>query len=300
VALKRNLIKCDVTKTERIGLDPWTTPTAAFLRPQVAYQIGSPGAYGGFGFELADREAYYASVHPQTIEFELAKEIVRLLTETAHPGKESLRRQARSALFRQVLPVVQEYVRTRVDYNGLHRCEIGLQTYAQRIATVLVAAIQPDDERGEPPLIPRLNRYKPIGSTADVHFKTVKPVQATRRSHINFVACDTKSWEQAAMFQFEASPHVVCYARNERLEFNIPYELYGNSQAYEPDFLVRLSNGVTLIVEIKGQSHEDTDAKHQAARRWVSAVNNWGKLERWDFLVCRDPQKLRTMIVERM
>jgi len=57
-----------------------------------------------------------------------------------------------------------------------------------------------------------------------------------------------------------------------------------------------LTNKLTLIVEIKGQPHGDTDAKHQAARRWVTAVNNWGKLGRWDFLVCRDPQKLGKML----
>ena len=32
--------------------------------------------------------------------------------------------------------------------------------------------------------------------------------------------------------------------RNDHLEFNIPYELYGEPHAYEPDFIVRLSNGV--------------------------------------------------------
>ena len=30
----------------------------------------------------------------------------------------------------------------------------------------------------------------------------------------------------------------------------------------------------------------------QAARRSVSAVNRWGRLGEWDFLVCRDPQSL--------
>lgn len=292
VALKRNLIKCDVSQIEPIRLDPWTTPTAAFLQPQVAYKVGSPSAHGGFGFELVDREAYYNSTHLQTIEFEIAKEVVRDLTEAAHPGKESLRRQARSALFPQVLRAVQQYVGNRVDFNGLHPCEIGLQTYAQRIVKLLIAAIEPDDEQGEAPLIPLLNRYKQIGSTAHVHFKTVRPVQATQKSHINYVACHTHSWEQAAMFQLEASPHVVCYARNDRLEFNIPYEFYENQRVYEPDFLVKLANGITLILEIKGQAYPDTDAKHQAAKRWVSAVNNWGKLGRWAFWVCWEPQHL--------
>ncbi len=38
-------------------------------------------------------------------------------------------------------------------------------------------------------------------------------------------------WEQAAVFQLERLAKagiVTCYARNDRLEFNIPYELYGN------------------------------------------------------------------------
>jgi type III restriction enzyme len=176
-----------------------------------------------------------------------------------------------------------------------------LQTYAQKVIGLLIAGITPDDAQGEAPLLPRLNRYEPVGSTKSVHFKTVKPVQMTGASHINFVACDTDSWEQAASFQLEKLAKegiVFCYARNDRLEFNIPYELYGNPQVYEPDFIVRLSNGVNVVLEVKGQSHEDTDAKHQAAQRWVAAVNHWGGLGKWDFLVCREPQRLGESLAE--
>lgn len=295
VALKRNLITADVNSVERTALDAWSTPTAAFVRPQVGYQIGHPGAHGGFGYELVDRQEYYDSIHPQTIAFEIAREIVRALTEASHPGKERLRRESRSELFPQVLRIVQDYIRERVVFNGLHPCEVGLQTYALRIIGLLIAAITPDEGKGEAPLLPRLNRYKPIGSTESVRFKTVKPVQMTGASHLNFVACDTHSWEQAAMFQFENLAQkgiVYCYAKNDRLEFNIPYELYGIPHVYEPDFIVRLRNSVNVVLEIKGKQHEDTDAKHQAAKRWVSAVNNWGRLGEWDFLVCREPQRL--------
>jgi type III restriction enzyme len=301
VSLKRNLITADVQNIERTALDAWSTPTAAFVRPQVGYQIGHPSAHGGFGFELVDRQAYYDSIHPQTIAFEITREIVRALTEAAHPGKESLRRSSRSALFPQVLRIVQCYIRERIDLNGLNPCEIGLQTYAQRIIGLLIAAIRPDDAKGEAPLLPRLNRYKPIESTAKVHFKTVKPVQVTSASHLNFVACDTNSWEQATVFQLEQMATdglVFCYARNDRLEFNIPYEFYGNPRVYEPDFIVRLRNSVNVVLEVKGQPHEETDAKHQAARRWVSAVNHWGMLGEWDFLVCRDPQRLADGLVK--
>ena len=295
VSLKKNRIACDLDAVERTSLDPWATPTAAFVRPQVGYQIGHPGAYGGFGFEEVDRRQYYDSVHPQTIAFAIAVEIVRALTEAAHPGKERLRCESRRTLFPQVLRIVSDYVRERVDLNGLHPCDVGLQTYARRIVDLLVAAIMPDDSKDEAPLLPRLNRYRPIGSTGSVHFKTVKPVQATFASHLNHVACDTGTWEQAATFRLEklANDGIVhCYARNDRLEFNIPFELYGTPRAYEPDFIVKLANGLNVVLEIKGRSHEDTDVKHQAARRWVSAVNHWGRLGEWRFLVCRNPQSL--------
>ena len=262
----------------------------------MGHQIGHPSAHGGFGFEWVDRQVYYASIHPQTIAFEMTREIVRLFTEAAPAEKKGLRNQSRRVLFPQVLRIVQAYIESRVDFKGQHPCELGLQTYTQRIISILVAAIMPSDDQGEARLLPRLNRYKPVGSTESVHFKTVKPVQATVASHLNLVACDTDSWEQAAVFQLEKlaqESQVYCYARNEQLELNIPYELYGQPHAYVPDFLVRLRDGVTVLLEIKGQSHGETEVKIQAARRWVAAVNNWGQLGRWDFLVCREPQRLR-------
>jgi len=35
---------------------------------------------------------------------------------------------------------------------------------------------------------------------------------------------------------------------------------------------------------------EQGRAKHQAARRWAEAINNWGTLGRWGFHVSKDPQ----------
>jgi type III restriction enzyme len=54
------------------------------------------------------------------------------------------------------------------------------------------------------------------------------------------------------------------------------------------------TQALTVVLEIKGMLTEEDKAKHEAARRWIGAVNNWGKLGQWTFHVCRDPQ-----IVER-
>src|SRR5262245_23219103 len=60
-------------------------------------------------------------------------------------------------------------------------------------------------------------------------------------------------------------------------------------------FLVRLVNNLNLVLEIKGydvHNPEQTSAKHSAARKWVTAVNNQGDVGCWDFLVCRDLDSL--------
>lgn len=42
----------------------------------------------------------------------------------------------------------------------------------------------------------------------------------------------------------------------------------------------------------KDYETDEEKAKHAAAKRWVSAANNWRNLGEWCFHVCRDPQLL--------
>jgi type III restriction enzyme len=61
---------------------------------------------------------------------------------------------------------------------------------------------------------------------------------------------------------------------------------------------VKLKNGLTVLLEMKGAELDMDHAKYQAARRWVSAVNNWGRLGRWDFMVCKEPVALPRMLAK--
>jgi type III restriction enzyme len=81
----------------------------------------------------------------------------------------------------------------------------------------------------------------------------------------------------------------------------IPYEYEGMDHSYTPDFVVVLANGVKLILEIKGyeiHGKQQTDSKHNSARKWVTAVNNLGDFGKWDFLVCRDLKQLLACLTE--
>ena len=281
---------------EPLHVEPWHEPTAVFVKPRVGYEHGKPTLFGPGDFEVQDREAFYASSHIQQIKFQISRRVVDDLVGFAGNGAAQNGRlgipTSRHQLFPQVYRHVDEYVDTKVDFAGANPCELGLERYMKLIAERLRDAIRPDDEQGELPLMPILNRYNPVGSTADVDFKTVQRVHSTAKSHVNQVVLDTKTWESAAAFRLEESSKVSHYVKNDHLGLNIPYEYDKVSHYYEPDFLVRLPKGLTVVLEIKGYQTDQDMAKHEAARRWVSAVNNWGQLGTWTFHVCRNPQTL--------
>ncbi|PAP79480.1 hypothetical protein B1759_14245 [Rubrivirga sp. SAORIC476] len=298
-ALKQNLIRADVGAMEEVVVAPDLTPTAAFVKPQVGYQTGTPAALGQLQTELQDRRAYYETTHLQTIQFEIARQIVDRLTvyvggdgEGAAP---KLKGRSRHQLFPQVYALVEEYVRRKVRFRDVDPRELGLERYTQLVIERLLDAIEPDDAGGEAPLLPVLNRYRPTGSTASVNFKTTRPCYPTMHSHVNQVVADTRQWEQAAAFRLEQAALeglIQCYVKNDGVEMSIAYEFLGTSHAYFPDFLVRLADGSMLIIETKGRQTEQDRAKHEAAQRWCRAVSRWGQLGHWRFIECRDPQIL--------
>ncbi|MDW8342642.1 MAG: DEAD/DEAH box helicase family protein [Geminicoccaceae bacterium] len=312
-ALQRNLIRCDVDAMERLRIDPSEEPTGTFVRPQVGVKVGSGLAEtpSPFEYEEQNREAFYASIHPQTILFQAARQIVEDLTQAgtaqfAGPRQRVFGLQSRHVLFPQVFRIVEEYVRRKVDFNDVPPQELGLEKYFRQLVERVRDAIEPDESTGEPLLLPLLNRTREIGSTAGVEFRTKRPVFATQSSHISHVVADTATWEQSVAFRLEEAVKrgiVRFYACTEGLGLTIPYEFQGVDHVYEPDFLVRMvtpegQSDFTVILEVKGREDNQTAAKHEGARRWVRAVNAWGKLGRWSFHVCRNPQRLIAELAE--
>jgi hypothetical protein len=156
----------------------------------------------------------------------------------------------------------------------------------------LLLAIEPDESRGEQRLLPRIERFRRKGSTRDVDFFTVRECRETLKSHVSHVVLDSTQWEGGAAFWLEASEEVVAYAKNDHLGFLIPYDYDEKPHLYTPDFVIRLRNGLTLIVETKGQEREQDRQKYVAAERRVSAVSNAGEWGRWAFAVCKDMAEL--------
>jgi len=298
-ALHKNLIRCDIDSMDKLQLEPGREPTATFVLPPLGYSEGSASAQSGpLSYKKQDRTTYYQQTHLQAIKFQIARDVVGQLTSPEGTNKAArvLRLQSRHQLFSQVYRYVDEYIEKKVDFQHCHPCELGLKKYVMRIRERLLAGIIPDDAAGEPALLPVVNRYHLSGSSKDVDFKTTRPCVGTQHSHVNQVVLDTATWESSAAFWIEDACDegtTLFYVRNDHLGLAIPYKFMNIDQVYYPDFLVRLPDESTLLLEIKGYEDEQMRAKHSAARRWVEAVSNWGRMGVWRFHVCRNPQLLK-------
>lgn len=294
----KSRITAEIDKIEKLSVEPNVEPTETIVSARIGYQIGSPGMVGPGETVTQTRAGFYENMRPQQIHYEIARRITTTLLQSA-----DFKIQSRQLLFPQVLQIVREYVKPyqaggRVEYNDVDEREIGLEKYIQQIVERLCTAIRPDERVGEAPLLPRLERFRPRGSTSEVLFRTSRPCKPTVKSHINHVVLDTHRWESSAAFYLEQSDLVTSYARNDHLEFTIDYEFNGSQHTYTPDYLVKLADGTTLVLEIKGYEDEQTRAKHEAARRWCESVSNWVEMGRWEFRVCKDPKQIKKILNE--
>jgi type III restriction enzyme len=145
-------------------------------------------------------------------------------------------------------------------------------------------------------LEPVFDEEAPIGTTRAMRvWYTTKPCQPTQRSQISHVVFDS-TWEKAAADLLETSDRVLAYAKNDHLGFRVQYLWNGATRRYVPDFLVRLANGKTLVLEIKGEDSEQNRAKRAATDAWVGAVNAKGGFGVWRSDVAHEVAKLQDVL----
>ena len=101
-------------------------------------------------------------------------------------------------------------------------------------------------------IAPIFDPNKKIRSTADMPtWFTSKPCYITKTSQISHCVFDS-AWESTESYVIEKNPHVIAWAKNDHLGFEILYVFDGVVRKYLPDFLIRLDNGKKLILETKG------------------------------------------------
>ncbi len=149
---------------------------------------------------------------------------------------------------------------------------------------------------GDYPIQAILSPYNPAGSTAHVHFSTIKKTYKTdpRRCPINYAVCDS-DWEAEFCRVVESHPQVCSYVKNQGLDFTVPYRSGSESRRYFPDFIVLINDRddeddlLHLVVEIKGYRREDgKEKKNTMETYWIPGVNWRGDYGRWEFAELTD------------
>lgn len=140
------------------------------------------------------------------------------------------------------------------------------------------------------------NEHQPIGATAYMRpWLTTKPCQSTQRSQISHVVYDS-TWEKIVADICEEHADIAAWAKNDHLDFKVRYLWRGSSRNFVPDYLIRFTNGKTLVLEVKGQDSQQNAEKRSAMDKWIEAVNDQGGFGQWAFETLFDPAKARDMI----
>jgi type III restriction enzyme len=124
---------------------------------------------------------------------------------------------------------------------------------------------------------------------------TAKPCAPTDRSHVNFCVFDS-TWEASEAFALDHDPRVAAWVKNDHLGFEVHYLFEGGVHKYRPDFLVRLGDGVLLVLETKGQETAKDRTKREFMSEWVEAVNEHGGFGRWASDVSRSPSDVADVL----
>lgn len=90
------------------------------------------------------------------------------------------------------------------------------------------------------------------------------------------------------------------WAKNDHLGFEIVYVYGGVVRKYIPDYLVKLENGKTLVLETKGRMTERDVAKRKALETWIKAVNGTGEFGVWCNAISMNVADVDSIIQQKM
>jgi len=279
-------LKLDLEKIKPLALDAYETPTIADLAPVID---GKPDVTK---LKSIDVERLGREQRMQRVVFQSAAEVYDLMKPTWKANREYL---------------LAQIIRLTEDYLTSGRIVISPPLFAEdelrrrilytlnmtKIVQHLWEAIRFENSTIVQPVF---DKERPIRSTGDMQpWFTRRPCEPAVHSHINLCVFDSR-WEASEAFELDRNSNVSAWVKNDHLGFEIVYIFRGVVLKYRPDYLVRLKNGKTLVLEVKGQMTQQDGTKRDFLREWVEAVNAHGAFGPWTSDVSLNPADLRQIL----
>jgi type III restriction enzyme len=275
----RPVLTLDMDKVKRLVLDAGKIVTQADMAPILE---GKPDLTKLAEIEL---ESLGRNYRMQRILFEAVRDVFDQMRPSWKGNKDFL--------LAQIFRIVQEYLdsdRIQIDPPLFNqeplRRRVVLTLSMRKIVQHIWEAINFNNALR---LVPVFDTERPIRSTKDMFpWHTSKPVEYTKRSHINHVVLDS-AWEACEAFKLDHDKNVQSWVKNDHLGFEVLYVFGGVVKKYRPDFIIRLTNGKLLVLEVKGQDSQENKTKREFLGEWVRAVNGQGGFGHWAWDVSRTP-----------
>ncbi len=276
----RPRLTLDVASLPVLELDASATPTVADLAPIVE---GKPDVKR---ISTIDLEELATRFRLQRIVFEAARDVYDQVQPTWKGNRE--------VLLAQVIRLVEKVVASdRIvitpalfNQDDLRR-RIMLTLNMNKVVQHVFERIRFENVQARNLVF---DRERPTRRTGDMRpWYTGRPCEITLKSHINFCVYDS-TWEATEAYELERAPEVDAWVKNDHLGFEVLYVWQGLVKKYRPDFLIRLRNGVNLVLEVKGQDTQENRSKRQFLDEWVRSVNEHGGFGLWKADVALQPK----------
>ncbi|MCC6301919.1 MAG: DEAD/DEAH box helicase family protein [Gammaproteobacteria bacterium] len=274
-------------EVEPLTIDPAQTPISAEIAPALG------GATDWNQIHVIDLEKLPEEFRLQRLTFQAARK--------AYAAMQGRFTGTREYLIFQLIKLVEQFIESdRLNIPTLfHQEPLRKRILMSMNIDLIVQHLQRHvQEQNMERIEPVFDQENPIGSTRYMRtWYTTKPCLPTQRSQISHMIADS-AWEQYAANIFDSvkNNQVTAYAKNDHLGFQIYYLWNGARRRFIPDFLVRLSNGKTLVLEIKGVDSEQNRAKRSALDVWVKGVNENGGFGLWCWDVAYEPAQIRDIV----
>jgi len=279
----------DWGKVGKITLDPAQAHISADLAPALG------GATG-----VATKLAQVVSIDLEKLEQEFRlQRLIFMAAQKAFASMEKHFQGERGYLIYQLILLVEQYLaKDHLDIPSLyHQDPVRRRILiALNLDPIIQHLLQFIDEQNTERMEPVFDEEYPIGTTAAMRtWYTTKPCEATTKSQISHVVVDS-TWEQYTANVLETSNLVASYAKNDHLGFQVYYLWNGSKRRFIPDFIIRLVNGKTLVLEIKGEDSDQNKAKRSALDVWVKGVNAKGGFGVWCWDAAFEPAKVHDIL----
>jgi len=276
----RPQLSLDTDKVKRLVLDAYQTPMIAELAPMID---GKPDFTKLKEIHLEELARRFRM---QRIIFETTSEVYDLMAPTWKGSREYL--------LAQLVRLVERYIdtgRVMIDPPLFNeddkRRRIVITLNMTKIVQHIWEAIRFENALT---LEPVFDIERPIRATGDMlPWYSGKACEHTKRSHINMCVYDSR-WEANESLELDRNKNVRAWVKNDHIGFEITYSFKGIIHKFRPDYLVRLTNGKTLILEVKGQDDQQQQTKREFLSEWVRAVNGHGGFGEWTADVSRHPK----------